>query len=175
MSNIDERLDSVTGKLDKAIGLKRKDLIERKLDFSMLKDNCVNTFEIRDKNHKLVSTDHERYKIDETKIFYFIGMTESCYFPGAKKPMRCETSGVPSFEIVEYLHKVQKMSMLKLMILYYKLCEDCINELEYFITGREYKRTAITECEYCKPLGKEAKKYRLSQTMVGESTPEDLK
>lgn len=133
--------------------------LNRKLDYSLLNDENVNTFEIRDKDNNVICNKLPEeldkqidLKNEESKHFYFIGMTENFYTKDMKKPMTCNTTGVPSFEIIEYLHKIKKMSMLKLMILYYQLCEDCINELEYYIKGGKYERTGITECQYCKEI-----------------------
>jgi hypothetical protein len=134
-----------------------KKVSARKLDLRCLEKE-PNTFEIRDMDNKLISNSCEDLsnglEDGQTATFYFVGLTESMYTnKNPKKPMTCNVTGTPSFEIIEYLYKKKKMSIMGIFTLYLRMCEDCINELESIAKGEvSYKRTAGTECDFCKEI-----------------------
>lgn len=129
----------------------------RKLDLSCL-DKKVNTFEITDKNNNIIFDSCEKYqdsdyvlKDGDTMTFYFVGMQESMYTKqNPKKPITCNITGTPPFEVIEYLYKNKNMDINSIFTLYLRMCEDCINELEAYIKGQEFERKSFTECSFCK-------------------------
>lgn len=131
----------------------------RKFDFSCL-DKKVNTFEITDKNNNIICNSCEEYqdnfyglKDGEIATFYFVGMQESMYTnKNPKKPIICNITGVPSFDVIEYLYKKKNMPINEIFTLYLRLCEDCINELEAFIQGEKFDRKSGTVCSFCKEV-----------------------
>jgi hypothetical protein len=131
----------------------------RILDISCL-DKKVNTFEITDIKDNIIFDSCEKYqdsdyvlKDGDTMTFYFVGMQESMYTKqNPKKPITCNITGTPPFEVIEYLYKNKKMNIHEIFTLYLRMCEGCINQLESYITGKKYERNVNTECSFCKEI-----------------------
>lgn len=132
----------------------------RKLNLDLIKEQ--NTFEILDKEGNVLSTSSEKFLFDlngadglndnEKAVSYCINLTEDVYYKGLDEPMTILTTCNPEWDVLMYL-KNKEMSVSGALILYAKLCEDCMNELIHIAKNKEnYVRTGITKCCYCKEV-----------------------
>lgn len=136
----------------------KRNFKERKLDLSCLEKD-PNFFEIVDKDGKIICNSCEEYqsinfsgglKEGDKATYYFIGMSESSYFKDVQRPFEFHIDGTPSWEILMFLRK-KGLTVRGAFVLYLRMCEDCMNELEELAIGNtNYKRTAMTECSFCK-------------------------
>jgi len=129
----------------------------RKLDQQFLEKE-PNTFEIRDMKNNLICSSCQEYQDNEMSsglkegqvaTFYFVGLSEHMYFKDSKQPCTCNVHGDVPWSVMDFL-KNKGFSVSGALNLYYRLCEDCMNELEAIAEGKPpYKRTSGTECDFC--------------------------
>jgi hypothetical protein len=134
-----------------------RELSIRRFDQKFLEKE-PNTFEIRDMKNKLICTSCQEYQDNnmssglekgQVATFYFVGLAEHMYFKDSKQPCTCNVHGDVPWSVMDFL-KSKGFSVSGAMNLYYRLCEDCINELEAIAEGKTpYKRTSGTECDFC--------------------------
>jgi hypothetical protein len=125
----------------------------RKFDMNILK-NKINSFELKDEKGNIISTNcndiFDGIKEGHQATYFMVGMKETSYFKNINIPLSSEHSGNPSWDFMLWMKK-KCYSVNEALIVWYRCCEDCLNELINMSEGKEpYDRHAHTSCDFCK-------------------------
>jgi hypothetical protein len=128
----------------------------RKFDMNIL-ENKINNFELKDEKGNIISTNCNEIffggiKDGQQAAYFFPGMTEKVYCNVIENSLNFNHSGNPTWEFMGFM-KEKGYSVNDSLIVWYRCCEDCLNELINLSEGKKtYDRRANTSCDFCKEV-----------------------